>query len=156
MGHKINECNATLQIKRTFHATREKVFQAWTQPEILKQWFGPTDEFSTPEAEVDLRVGGRYRIRMKDPSRQEHTAVGTYREIRAPEKLVFAWAWEAGGGCGGSEDGEPIETQVTVEFHDNGSETEMILTHEMFPNAESRDKHDEGWSGCLNRLGKVV
>jgi uncharacterized protein YndB with AHSA1/START domain len=93
---------------------------------------------------------------MKDLSGQEHTVVGTYREIRAPEKLVFTWVWEAGGGCGESQGGDPIETQVTVEFHENGTETEIILTHEMFQSTESRDKHDEGWSGCLNRLGKVV
>lgn len=156
MGHTTDECRTTFQIKRIFHTTREKGFQAWTGPEILKQWFGPIDEFSTPCAEVDLQVGGHYRIQMKDLSGQEHTVVGTYREIRVPEKLVFTWVWEAGGGCGESQGGDPIETQVTVEFHENGTETEIILTHEMFQSTESRDKHDEGWSGCLNRLGKVV
>jgi len=79
-----------------------------------------------------------------------------YREVAAPEKLVFTWAWEAGGGCGDSENEQPVETLVTVEFREKGQTTEVLLTHELFPNAESRDKHQEGWSGCLARLGKVV
>ena len=156
MGDTTQACQTTLQLKRTYQATREKVFKAWTDPEALKQWFGPTDDFTTPIAEVDLRVGGKYRIQMKDPSGATHTAVGAYREVKVPEKLVFTWSWEAGGGCGGSEGGAPIETLVTVEFRDRDGETEMILTHEQFPDAETRDKHNEGWTGCLDRLKKAV
>ena len=146
----------TLQIKRTFRASREQVFQAWTNPEALKKWFGPTDDFTTLVAEVDLRVGGRYRIQMKAPNGEDHTVVGTYREIQAPAKLVFTWSWEAGGGCGGSEGDGPLETLVTVELNEKGAETEVVLTHERFPNAESRDKHNEGWTGCLSRLGNAI
>jgi uncharacterized protein YndB with AHSA1/START domain len=109
-----------------------------------------------PLAEVDLRVGGTYRIQMKAPDGELHTVGGVYREVAAPEKLVFTWAWEAGGGCGDSENEQPAETLVTVEFREKGQSTEVILTHELFPNTESRDKHDEGWSGCLARLEKVV
>ena len=146
----------TLQISRTFQANREKVFKAWTTADALKQWFGPTDDFTVPLAEVDLRVGGKYRIQMKAPDGEVHTVGGVYREVAAPEKLVFTWAWEEGGGCGDSEKEPPVETLVTVEFREKGQSTEVLLTHELFPTTESRDKHDEGWSGCLTRLGKVV
>jgi len=146
----------TLQISRTFQANREKVFQAWTTAEALKQWFGPTDDFTIPLAEVDLRVGGKYRIQMKAPDGELHTVGGVYREVAPPEKLVFTWTWEAGGGCGDSEKEHPAETLVTVEFREKGQRTEVLLTHELFPNTESRDKHNEGWSGCLTRLAKVV
>jgi len=57
MGNTTETNQTTLQIKRTYQASRETVFEAWTNPETLKQWFGPTDDFKTPEAEVDLRVG---------------------------------------------------------------------------------------------------
>ena len=148
--------NTTLQITRIFKASRAKVFQAWTDPKVLKQWFGPTDDFSVPVAEVDLRAGGKYRIQMNAPNGETHTVGGVYREVVPPERLVFTWAWESGGGCGSSEDEAPGETVVTVVFQEKGTDTEVFLTHELFPNAETRDKHNEGWSGCLNRLGKVV
>ena len=142
-----------LQITRTFRASREKVFQAWTTPGALKQWFGPSAEFSIPVAELDLRVGGRYRIQMVDPKGQTHTAIGEYREIARPEKLVFTWSWEGGAGC----DETPLgETLVTIELRQKATETEMTLTHELFPNAQTRDNHYEGWNGCLERLGQFV
>ena len=156
MATTTQSSTATLNISRTFQANREKVFQAWTTATALKQWFGPTDGFTVPSAEVDLRVGGKYRIQMKAPDGEMHTVGGVYREVAAPEKLVFTWAWEEGGGCGDSGNEQPVETLVTVEFREKGQSTEVLLTHELFPTTESRDKHDEGWSGCLNRLAKVV
>ncbi len=137
----------TLQIKRTFAAPREKVFGAWTQPEALKKWCAPSEEFSVPDAKVDLRVGGKYRIAMKAPDGNLHVAIGTYREILSPRKLVFTWTWEGSG---------MPETLVTLEFHDHGASTELVLTHELFPNVEQRDKHAQGWVGCLNGLEKML
>ena len=156
MATTTQSSTTTLHISRTFQSNREKVFQAWTTVAALKQWMGPTDGFTVPSAEVDLRVGGKYRIQMKAPDGEMHTVGGVYREVAAPEKLVFTWAWEEGGGCGDSGNEQPVETLVTVEFREKGQSTEVLLTHELFPTTESRDKHNEGWSGCLNRLAKVV
>lgn len=139
----------TLNLTRTYSAPREEVFRAWTEPEALKRWFAPSDEFSTPIAEVDLRVGGAYRIGMKPPDQEDmFIVVGTYREVQPPERLVFTWSWEQGMDVG--------ETLVTVEFHDREGSTEVVLTHELFPNEQARDKHNEGWSGCLERLEKIL
>jgi uncharacterized protein YndB with AHSA1/START domain len=137
----------SLQLKRTFSAPREKVFRAWTEPEALKQWFVPRDGMSTPTVEVDLRVGGKYRIVMKSPTGELYVAIGTYREVRFPEKLVFTWTFE------GSELGETV---VTLEFHDQNGSTELVLTHQFFPNKEERDKHTMGWNGCLDHLAKFL
>ena len=145
-----------LKITRTFHAPKAKVFEAWTTPGVLKQWFGPSAEFTVAVADVDLRVGGNYRLQMIDPGGESHTAIGTYREITRPEKLVFTWSWEAGHGCDGEPMPEMGETLVTVEFLQKDDDTEMTLTHELFPDAQTRDKHNEGWTGCLARLEKVV
>lgn len=145
--NKAAQSDTTLQIKRIFKAPRDKVFKAWTDPGVLKQWFAPTDEFSVPVADVDLRVGGKYRIVMRAPDGAQHIAVGAYREIDAPRKLVFTWSWE--------QKSMP-DTLVTIEFNEHAGTTEMVFTHELFPSAEERDHHNQGWNGCLNRLAKVV
>lgn len=138
----------TLRLTRTFAASREKVFRAWVEPQALKSWFAPSDSFETPVAEVELRTGGKYRIVMRSPEGETHTVIGIYREIQPPEKLVFSWAWEGWP--------EAQETLVTVEFHERGGQTELVLTHERFPDEAIRDKHGEGWNGCLDRLVKTV
>ncbi len=136
----------SLQLKRTFKAPRQRVFQAWTKPEHLNRWSAPSDDFEVT-AETDLRVGGKYRIQMKHVSGNVHVAVGEYLEIRPPEKLVYTWGWE---------DGSVTDTLVTIEFRDLGKETEVVLTQERFPNTDWRDKHNEGWTGCLVRLEKLL
>ena len=131
----------------TFSAPREKVFQAWTDPKLLEKWWAMADDWTTPIAEVDLKVGGKYRLGMKPPDKDEpHIVVGSYREVSPPEKLVYTWAWEG-------EDQE--ETLVTVEFKDLGDSTEVILTHENFAEEARKDQHDQGWVGCLNLLEKM-
>ncbi len=137
----------TLQIRRTFAAPRAKVFRAWTDPEELKKWWGP-EGYVTPIAEVDLRVGGRYRLGMRKlPNGDVFYLTGTYQEVWRPEKLVYTWRWEAEPELG--------ETLVTVEFLDRDNSTEVVLTHELFPTEKARQGHEEGWSGCLDRLAKL-
>ncbi len=137
--------NATsLELKYMLDAPRERVWRAWTDPAALKQWFRTAPEFTTPLAEVDLRIGGRYRLGMQPPDSDEiNIATGIYQEIRPPEKLVFTWGWE------GSE--EP-ETLVTVDFRSMGSQTEVTLRHTGFEAVEARDLHASGWQGCLTQL----
>jgi uncharacterized protein YndB with AHSA1/START domain len=116
----------SFQIKRTLAAPREKVFRAFTEPEALNQWWMPGEGFSVPSAEVDLRAGGAYRIGMKNPKGKLFYVVGKYREVRPPEKLVYTWRWE------GIEEGMG-ETLVSIELRDLSGETELIVTHEQFP-----------------------
>ena len=142
------EAETTLRLSRTFAARREKVFRSWTNPEELKKWWGP-DGYSTPSAEIDLRVGGKYRLgMMKLPKGDIFYLAGTYREVRPPEKLVYTWRWEAEPELG--------ETLVTVEFHDRGSSTEVVLTHELFPNEKARQDHQKGWSSCFDKLARAL
>jgi uncharacterized protein YndB with AHSA1/START domain len=139
----------SLRLTRVFDAPRELVFRAWTEVEQMKRWFCP-DEHWGLEVEVDLRVGGAYRLVMKDrDTGQEHITRRTYREIQAPERLVFTWRWDS------TPSGFP-ETLVTIEFRDLAGKTEVTLTHEALPTLESRESHRKGWNGCLDRLGKVV
>ncbi len=138
----------TLHLTRTFAAPREKVFRAWTEPEELKRWWGP-EGYATPIAEVDLQVGGKYRLGMRKlPEGDLFYLVGTYREVRRPEKLVYTWSWEGQADFG--------ETLVTVEFRDRGPSTEVVLTHALFRTEKARQDHDKGWNGCLDRLAKAL
>jgi len=82
---------------------------------------------------------------MKNPDGEIFTAVGEYQEIIRPNRLVYTWGWEETGN-------NHYETRVTVEFLDRGGATEVVLTHELFPDADLAGKHNEGWTSCLNRL----
>ena len=85
MGHQTVKPDTTLTVRRTLAAPRERVFQAWTDPAALTQWWGPKG-YTTPMAEVDLRPGGRYRLGMRKlPDGELLFLSGTYREVRPPE-----------------------------------------------------------------------
>lgn len=151
------KADTTLHIQRRIAAPREKVFAAWLDPAALTKWFAPSDKMIVTVHELDARVGGRYRITMHDPGEQphdgceiegrDHVVTGVYREIRAPERLVFTWAWEGGA---------PGETLVTVGLRALGDLTELTLIHEGFPSPEARGQHEQGWAGCLGRLDQAV
>ena len=137
----------TLNLRRTFAAPREKVFQAFTEAEIMKKWWGP-EEFTCPTAEIDLKVGGKYRIAMKPPEGDVFYVKGTYREIKPPKRLVYTFQWE---GAGMKE-----ETLVTLEFHEKGDATELVLVHELFPDANARDDHNKGWESSFDCLAEAL
>jgi len=140
------DADTSLTVRRTYPAARERVFRAWTDPAALRQWSCPVG-FTVAEASVDLRVGGGYRIAMQPPEGEPNIAYGTYREVSPPERLVYTWQWEGG---------EMGETLVTVEFRDLGGETEVVLVHELFPSAEVRDRHHEGWLSLLEHLAQAL
>ena len=136
-----------LELRRTYPASPDKVYRAWTEAEQVKKWFGP-EVCDCTEAEVDLRVGGRYRFVLDEPDGR-HIVGGEYVELSPPGKLVFTWKWEH------VPEDSPA-TLVTVEFLPKGDGTELVLTHERFPAADVRDLHNQGWIGCLNCLDKLL
>ncbi len=138
----------TLIMKQVFSTSQEKLFAAWTNPVEIKEWFAPGDG-EIPFAEIDLKVGGKYRIGIKDhTSNRMYVATGAYREIHPAERLVFTWMWE----------GDPTfgETLVTVEFRRKEMDTEMLLIHELFQSVKARDDHKHGWNACFSKLAKVL
>ncbi|GJL82345.1 MAG: activator of HSP90 ATPase [marine bacterium B5-7] len=143
-----------VEFRRQFEVGRETLFQAWTDADALKAWFGP-DGVETRGADIDLRVGGKYRLELHLPSGDIVVHHGAYLEIVPPEKLVFSWILE-GQSCGSDND-EPVTTKVTVLFHAVGDhQTELHLVHEGLPTQTSRDNHGFGWKGCFNSLGDYV
>jgi uncharacterized protein YndB with AHSA1/START domain len=136
-------------LRRTYAATRDRVFRAWTDPEQVVQWMSPADGVRAEFAEIDLRAGGAYRIGFRTPSGLAVVG-GVFLTVAAPEKLVYTWVWE------GPDENAGAETLVTVEFIESGRETELVLTHERFPNRETRDKHEAGWAGVLGSMVAFV
>lgn len=137
----------SLTLRRTYPAPRERVFHAWTDPAALRQWSCPVG-MTVADVHVDLRVGGSYRVAMQSPEEDApNVAYGTYRVVEPPARLVYTWQWEGG---------EMGETLVTVEFHDRGGETEVVLVHELFPAPDVRDLHQEGWVSCLEHLAHAL
>ena len=137
-----------LRIERTFDAPRDLVFQAWADPEQMKQWWGP-EGFTIPFFEMETKPGGAYRSCMKDPGGDEHWVQGEFLEITEPEKIVMTWAWE--------EDGVPgLVTTVTVDFIENGNQTDLVLVHSGFESEESRDGHNMGWNSSMENIAKLL
>ena len=135
-----------LQVRRVFDAPPERLFQAWTTPEELRRWHAP-GPLSCVLAEIDLRVGGRFRIHMREPDGKEHRVGGTYRVIDPPGKLSYTWQWETK-----SSNNDLVETLVTIEFLPSGKGTELVLTHEGFATEETRNSHEHGWTRILEKF----
>jgi uncharacterized protein YndB with AHSA1/START domain len=154
----IEKENIKLQLSRVFDAPRDLVFKAWTDANQFKHWFGAAacGGSSLQSVNVDARIGGKYRIQLRRPDGEYFTTVGTYREVKPPERLVFTWQFEKDGSGDECGEVEPPEMLVTLEFKARGRQTELILTHEKFASVESRGRHEEGWTRCLNELGKYV
>jgi uncharacterized protein YndB with AHSA1/START domain len=120
-------------------------------PRVLRRWWATDPAGSTPVAEVDLRVGGGYRLTMEDgDGAGRHTVRGEYREVLRPERLVYTWAWEEADGSVGHE------STVTVSFHGEGDRTKVVIEHADLPSPESRARHGVGWTACLESLQRRV
>lgn len=143
---------AALRLEREFDAPPEEVFDAWTNPEVLQRWWAPTPTGSSPGCDIDLRVGGRYTLRMRAvEGGPVNSVAGEFREIDRPRRLVYTWCWEPGSGV------DPgLVTLVTVDFIELGGRTRVVLEHTGLASEESRRLHGEGWMGAFDNLGERV
>jgi len=137
----------SLEIKRFINAPRNRVYEAWTDPAQLREWFGP-ENVRTRELVADARVGGKFRWDLSNSEGERMTALGEYRELEPGKKIVFTWQWQD------DEDWENHISIVTVELDDRDGGTELRLRHEHLPNKESRDGHARGWNSALDNLEK--
>ena len=133
---------AVLIVRRLIRASPERIFEAWTQPNHLKQWWGPKS-VECVDAEVDLRVGGHYRIANQFPDGKILWISGEFEAIERPHRLVYTWHVGAA---------EAAAERVTITFEARGKETEVIVAHECIPTEVMRDMHEQGWVGCLDGL----
>ena len=134
-----------LVARRTIKANVRRVFDAWTQPEQLRAWWGPRP-VTCAGAEVDLRVGGSIRIVNAIPGGGVVTIHGEFRVVDPPHKLVYTWRMDDGAG---------ESSLVTVTFEPRGDATEVVVVHEDIPSEPVRESHESGWRGCLDGLERA-
>jgi uncharacterized protein YndB with AHSA1/START domain len=146
--------NRELVLTRLIDAPRETLFRAWTDPELLKQWFAPLP-YTTPHAELDVRAGGTSRITMRSPDGQDLPHSGVYLEVVENEKLVFTdaftTAWEPSG--------KPFMTAI-ITFEDEGGRTRYTARVLHWTEAD-REAHEamgfhEGWGQCTDQLAALA
>ena len=128
-------------VERILPASPAEVYVAWTTPATLQRFMCPGRQ-TAPVVEADVRVGGRFRIVMRDGDRDtEHT--GEYRVLEPARRLVFTWASHATGF-------EP--TLVTIELTPHEDGTRLVLIHEELENDDVRRRHRGGWTSILEKL----
>ena len=131
-------------ITRVIDASREELFEAFTNPKIMSEWFYPDEDMSV-EVNNTFKVGGGYTLKMHGKDGVTYTHVGEYKEIVPPEKLVFTWNSDF-----------VQNTLVTIAFNKSDSGTEIVLTHDLLPSEEQAECHVGGWNGCLARLESTM
>jgi uncharacterized protein YndB with AHSA1/START domain len=136
-----------VRIERTFDAPAEDVFDAWTSEEVISRWFKPKQGWREAEAEVDLRVGGAVRVVMRTPDGEPVRAGGEYTLIERPNRLAFTWTFE---------DDPSNQQMIELEFTERDGATTVLFTNSDISGAERRDSQYEGWSTCLDEMGRVL
>lgn len=146
------ERDIEVRVERRFAAQRERVFDAWTNEDVLRDWWSAMPTMSPGEIDVDLRRGGRYRMQMITDTGEAHTVVGEYVEVDRPARLAYTWTWESNeDAMSGSAD-----TLVEVEFAEDGDGTLVTLTHSRFGSREIAGMHEHGWSGTFDSLERYL
>ena len=131
-----------LVVRRFIRATPRRLFEAWTTPSQLLSWWGPRGVRCT-QAEIDLRVGGRYRLGNELPDGRVVVIAGEFLAVEPPTELVYTWRVD-------SQSVAP--ERVTVRFDQRGEGTEVVIVHERIADAVTREGHLGGWEGCLDGL----
>jgi uncharacterized protein YndB with AHSA1/START domain len=134
----------SLTITRRLRASPQKVYAAWTHAENLIQWFAAQAKPGSVKADLDVRVGGRYRISFTNQDNGEyHEVGGLYREVVPDARLQFTWAWHST---------PERESLVTIEFKPDAGGTLMIFQQEQFADQAARDNHERGWNKFFDVL----
>lgn len=134
----------TIVLERLFDADAQTLYDAWTDPRIMAEWFFVGMDWDA-EVENDLRVGGDYRLSMIMPSGERHTMHGSYLALEPGRRVSFTWTSHV------------VEnTRVTIELEPRDHGTLLRLTHELVDSEQARSAHREGWGGCLDNLARRV
>lgn len=139
------EVRARIALRRIIPASPARVFEAWTSPAELMRWWGPAG-VRCIGAEIDLSVGGRYRIGNQLPDERLVWIEGEFERVEPPHLLVYTWSTEPGG----------ADERVTVRFDSFANGTEVTVEHAKIPTEALRDQHASGWQGCLDGLERYL
>ena len=142
-----DESGRVVRIERTFAASAEEVFDAWTSPDVMRRWFHCDSDWDTPVAEVDLRVGGKIRVVMRRPDGTEVEAQGIFTLIDRPHRLVMTWTFD---------DDPSNEQLLELSFTESKGATTVLLVNSRISTDERRDEQAKGWQGCLDELDRLL
>jgi len=140
--------NTTLRMERTYEAPAQAVFDAWTSEEVMRRWWHAGNDWETPVATVDLRIGGEVRVVMRDPHKDaEYGGGGVYTEIDPPTRLAFTWIW----------DSDPSREQlIVIDFEEHDGMTKVLFTHSNLWNEEAVRDHEDGWGKVFDNLERTL
>ena len=141
------EAAKVVRIERTFDASAEDVFDAWTSEEVISRWFRPREGWREADAEVDLRIGGKIRVVMRTPDGEPVRAGGEYTLIERPHRLEFTWSFS---------DHPGNLQRIELEFTERDGVTTVLFVNSDISDAERRDSQYEGWSTCFDNLERVL
>jgi uncharacterized protein YndB with AHSA1/START domain len=140
------ESARVVRIERTYAASAEDVFDAWTSPEVMRRWFHCGADWETPVAEVDLRVGGRVRVVMRRPDGTQVEALGAFTLIDRPRLLTMTWTFE---------DDPSNEQLIELFFSESEGSTTVLMINSGISTDERRNAQEVGWLGCLQELERM-
>jgi uncharacterized protein YndB with AHSA1/START domain len=146
-----------LRLRRTLPFSRERVFAAFSTQEQMDRWMcRDAKNHEVKYLKFDFRVGGGFEMEIHVPNGEVYAMRCAYLEIIKPEKIKFSWSYDRIGADGKPLDDSLHGTLVTFEFHDRAGSTEIELTHELLPDARQVKDHQQGWTGCLDKLGEYL
>ena len=138
----------TLHLERVLPAPQALVYRMHAEPDLLAQWWGPKG-FSAPSIELDIHVGGRYRIAMQPPEGDRFVLSGEFREVDPATRLVYTFRWEP-------PDPDDQETVVAFSLRHRGGSTALSIDQQPFATDARRVLHEQGWTESLDRLQELI
>ena len=138
----------SLNLQRRYPVAPEKVWRAWTDAQALKQWWGPGGPEAVSLVQIDLRVGGRFRIVFGGARGEDHEVQGTYKEVVPNRRLAFTWTWP--------RTTPERESLVTITFNAVGAGTELDFVHAQHFDEKVRDGHLQGWTEAFVKLDRFL
>ena len=134
-------------MERTYEASAQAVFDAWTSEEVIRRWWHAGRDWETPEVEIELRVGGVVRVVMRNPHKDiEYGGGGQYTEVDPPRRLAFTWIW----------DGDSTRQLIEIDFEEVDGVTKVTFTHSGLWDEESVRSHESGWGPAFDNLERAL
>lgn len=141
---------AVAEVRRRFSAAPERVFAAFSDPQLVSRWMRPSPEIALTVLQFDFRVGGVYRFAYHVPDGRTVIVGGSYDVIEPPTKIVFSWIIEP------PDEHAGIESEVTATIKPSGGGAELLIRHEKLTRSDAVERHAEGWVGALDGLTALL
>ena len=141
-----SQTNSSIRISRYFSASPQEVWQAWTDPKLVKSWFGSDPNGTVLDASLDVRLGGTFEVTFRNSDDTQFTCTGTYQEIEKYQRLVFTWMWK---------DRPEVRELVTLVFQPEQNGTLMIFEHANIDAGTTHD-YESGWNSTFDKLERTL